>query len=466
MSMFGAWSSRGHSATFIARAILAAALVVVVAGTLPAADAARLAPATGAISVSVSPMTEISGACTGGSAEVEEATAAPHYVYAEWIGCGGIGFARSVNGGKTWSKAFRVPGSAGFSWDPAIAIAPDGTIYAAYMIRTTVGKSFYMSPQVTVSHNHGVSFTAVYKDIPPVKNNWGDRDFIAVGPNGHVYLTWDYGPSAAEVKLLCDPSGSCAYSNGDFNAVVQTSVNGGKTWGPITHLEPGFPIGGGYGAPLVVRPGGGLDVLYIGHPTDPGTLAVHPGWEYFTSSKDTVHWPAHPLKLWPGNGTLSLPEWWIDGDIGIDNGGNLYVTWDTQTKAGDIGWLTWSADNGKTWSRPLRVPSLAERADTDNAPHIVQVIGAGNGKAYVAWQTSAPKQGYATYLRPFSIGIRGGWLGPAVQVSSSYGKASIWPGDTFGIALQPGNQVSLTWGSATGTSKVSQIYASIVTYRP
>jgi hypothetical protein len=87
--------------------------------------------------------------------------------------------------------------------------------------------------------------------------------------------------------------------------------------------------------------------------------------------------------------------------------------------------------------------------------------GGQAGLAYVAWQTSAPAPGYATYLRPFSI--QRGWLGPAIKVSGAYGNPAIWPGDTFGIALLPGGGISLTWGSAVGTSKHSAIYSSVVT---
>jgi hypothetical protein len=155
-------------------------------------------------------------------------------------------------------------------------------------------------------------------------------------------------------------------------------------------------------------------------------------------------------------GSLSVPEWWIDGDISADAAGNLYATWDTQTARGDIGWLTYSQDGGRTWSAPLRVTP-----DTDLAPHIVESAGGRAGVAYVAWQTSAPAPGYATYLRPFSI--QRGWLGSAIKVSGAYGNPAVWPGDTFGIALLPGGRISLTWGSALGTSKVSAIYSSVLT---
>lgn len=401
-------------------------------------------------------MTNISAGCAGGSSEVEEAFAPPGYVYAEWIGCGGIGFARSTDSGRHFEGAMVVPGSVGASWDPAITVAGDGTVYAAFMHASGQGSAQSMYPVVAVSRDHGVTFAQVHDDLPPAPGNWGDRDFIAAGPGDRLFLTWDYGPSGADVKTLCAKGGSCAFASGDFNAVIQASSNGGATWGPITHLEPGFPLGGGYGAPLVVRPDGRVDVLYMAHPTDPGTEAVQPGYEYFTSSADGVRWPATPGKLWPGQGTLSVPEWWIDGDISTDAAGDLYVTWDTQTAAGDIGWLTYSEDGGRTWSAPLRVTP-----DTDSAPHIVESAGGGPGIAYIAWQTSAPARGYATYLRPFSI--RHGWLGPAIKVSTAYGNATIWPGDTFGISVLPGGSISLTWGSAVGTSKNSAIYASVVT---
>ena len=75
----------------------------------------------------------------------------------------------------------------------------------------------------------------------------------------------------------------------------------------------------------------------------------------------------------------------------------------------------------------------------------MESAGAGPGIADIAWQADNSPQGYATYLRPFSI--RHGWLAPVTQVSSQYGNPAIWPGDTFGIsgaaaagtALAPGN---------------------------
>jgi len=396
-----------------------------------------------------SQIVNISGACAGQNAEVEEATASP-YVYQVWIGCGGIGFARSTDSGATYSSAVELPGSGG-AWDPAIAVGPTGIVYAAYML--SAGGFDY--PVVSASFNQGATFTQTTALRPSTSGNWGDRVFIAVAPDGTVYVTWDYGPSAATVKELCSSGGSCAFSAGELNSVIQKSTDGGMTFGPITPMGPGYPTMGGYSAPLLVDAGGRIDALYWGHQTDPGTYALHPGYEYFTSSVDGTTWPSTTTQLHPEVGSIALPTWWIDGDLAIDAGGTLYATWDTQTAGGDIGYLSSSADGGASWSTPVRVTP-----DTDNAMHLVQVTGGPAGTAYVAWQTNAPSQGYATYLQIYTTA--GGLVSSPAQISTAYGNPNVWPGDTFGLATLPGNQIALSWGSANGTSGTSEVYATVV----
>jgi len=420
------------------------------------ADAAASTRPHVSTAASVSPVVEVSQGCAGRNAEVETAAAAPGYVYDLWIGCRGIGFARSTDGGLHFGKPVTAPGSPGASWDPSLAVAPDGTVYIAFMHQA----NGHMYPVVDASADHGVTFPQVSPLRPAKSGNWGDRDFIAVSQTGTVYVTWDYGPSASLVTFLCAPNGSCAFKTGDVNTVIQRSTDGGKTWGPIIPVSPGFPRGGGYSAPVLVEPGGRVDLLSWGHAVSaPPTYALHPGHEFFASSANGTTWPAHLTEVGGTAGSIALPTWWIDGDLGRDQGGTLYATWDTQTAAGDIGWLSYSTDDGTSWSAPARVTP-----DTDKAVHIVQVLGGAAGVAYVAWQTDAPAGGYATYLRPYAPGK--GWTGPLVNVSSKFGNRKIWPGDTFGIAALPGGpatRLALSWGSAVGASPNSEIYAAVVT---
>src|SRR3954447_22936260 len=434
--------------------------VAAVAVLTSSAGAAYAAPGA---TYGISPISDISGSCSGQNAEVEQAADTRlGYLYETWMGCRGIAFARSTDGGASFSAPISVPGSVGSNvnaWDPAGTVAPNGTVYAAFMVAK--GSQYY--PVVAASFDHGATFPQVTYVVPPDAKNWGDRDFIAVGPDGTVYLTWDYGPERTSVTYLCDAAGSCAFATGDLNVVLQKSTDGGKTFGPMSHISPGFPASGGDSAPLVVEPSGRIDVLYQGYQiTDTTTYKMNPAYSYFTSSSDQGASWSKPIRVGPEGGTMSLSEWWIDGDIGIDAGGNLYATWDTQGtnsdgSANDAGWLSFSTDGGAHWSAPVQAP-----ADRLRVPHIMQVAGGGSGIAYVAWLSNSDPRGYGEYLRTFST--TRGWLSAPVRVSSEFGDPAIWPGDTSGISTLSPNQVVLSWGSATpSTAKKSDIFSAVAT---
>ena len=260
----------------------------------------------------------------------------------------------------------------------------------------------------------------------------------------------------------CATSGSCAFATGDLNVVIQKSTDHGATWSAQSHISPGFPASGGDSAPLVIEPNGRIDVLYQGYQiTNTSTYTMNPAYSYFTASADQGQTWSAPVRVGASGGTMSLAEWWIDGAIGIDSGGNLYATWDTQGtnpdgSANDVGWLSFSTDHGQTWSAPLQAP-----ADRLDVPHIMEVAGGGPGIAFVGWLSDSNPQGYAQYLRTFSI--TRGWLSDPAQVSTEFGDPSVWPGDTFGISTLSTSQVVLSWGSATPSSgKKSDIFGARV----
>lgn len=432
-----------------------------IAAAAAAALSAIGAQAAAGVTYTVGVTANLTSRCAGQNAEVEQAVdPSLGYVYEEWMGCSGIAFARSVDGGTTFTNPVVVPGSVGSqlnSWDPALAVAPDGTVYAAFM----VAHASQWYPVVATSLDHGATFKYVTSLTPPDAKNWGDRDFIAVGPDGTVYVTYDYGPERTSVTFICATSGSCAFSTGDLNVVIQSSGDHARNFGPMSYVSPGFPASGGDSGPMVVEPSGKIDILYQGYQiTNTTTYTMNPAYSYFTSSTDGGATWTTPVKVGAQGGTMSLSEWWIDGDIARDAGGNLYASWDTQgTNAdgtpNDVGWISFSTDGGKHWSAAIQAPT-----DRLNVPHIMEVAGGAAGIAYVGWLSNSDSRGYALYLRAFSI--TRGWLSDPLQIQQ-FGDPNVWPGDTFGISTLSPTQVVLSWGSAVATvSKKSDIWATTV----
>jgi hypothetical protein len=436
-------------------AVVLAALSATVALGTGTALSAGLAGATSPVSVGA--VNEVSAPCSGANAEVEQAVdpTSPGYVYEAWRGCAGIGFSSSSNAGATFSAAVTLPASTAAQGDPVVAVAPGGAVYVAFMV--TGGSESY--PVVDASFDHGQSFPQSTALTAPRQNNWGDSPNIAVGPDGTVYVTWDYGPKASSVVEHCTSGGSCSFLKGDLNVVVQKSTDDGKTFGPMVDISPGFPWSGADNAPIVVDGSGRLDVAYQDYPTNPTTHTLGRGINYFVSSSDGGATWSSPVAIGGLAGTMSLVEWWNEPSIGIDAAGNLYAAWDTQPKGphqtADTGWLSYSQNGGSSWSTPVQAPS-----DTRQVPHIMEVVGTAAGKADVAWLSDSNPLGYAVYLRPFSVAQ--GWLSAPVQISTTYGAKTIWPGDTFGLSdLDPGHLVT-SWGSGISSSAGSVVYAAQV----
>ena len=176
----------------------------------------------------------------------------------------GTGWAyTSFDGGVTWRNV-QVPGltaetggqgqftkvdSAG---DPAMSIAPDGTVYYANIVfsRTTPASGV----AVSVSHDGGLTWDRPNM-VTWVKagNFFNDKEFIAAGPNGKVVVTW--------TKYYQGPHGA-SYLQSPI--VMANSTDGGHTWTnqgrPVS--DPSHPFDSG-SMPLY-GPDGALYVAYEG----------------------------------------------------------------------------------------------------------------------------------------------------------------------------------------------------------
>lgn len=379
----------------------------------------------------------LSRTCAGsrvGNAEVTQAVDATRgYVYEAWISCNGAAFARSVDGGRHFGAPITLPGSTpegtvGLSDGPAIAVAPDGTVYVTFaMLDGNLPEPNRMYAMVDVSVDHGGSFPQKRALTPPGYRNFADRPYIAVDAHGAAYVTWDYAPHASSLTLAADASGSGYFKAGDLNLVVQKSTDQGRSWSPIQYVAKGSDIG-----KIIAEPDGRLDILYEGHHESPdGRYLLSPGQEYFTSSTDGGRTWSQPVEVGAQAGSIALDAWWIDSALAVDSAGNLYASWDTQVGGRDESWLSQSTDRGSHWSAPVRVTD-----DTPKRAHILDLAGGWPGVVYVAWLTGGYGSPYAEYLRPYSITF--GWLSAPIRVSDVGGTPTAWPGDTIGVSVLPG----------------------------
>jgi hypothetical protein len=247
----------------------------------------------------------VSWSVAGSSAEAQEAVdPVTHDLYATWMSSGWIWFARSNDSGSSFSRAQIVAGSQSFSnatvfaqsWDPAIATSVNGTVYVAF-INANTSVNNLGSPVIAVSYDHGRTFAFSTQVYVPRPTGASDRPFVAVGPNGSVYLTWDDAPRLGLVQFLCSGNDSCSFAAGDLNTVFSRSLDGGHTWSRIVSLSPNFPDGGAWTAPILVEPTGRIDVLYGAYHTASGVPTLSHGREFFTTSNDSGSTWSRPVLV-------------------------------------------------------------------------------------------------------------------------------------------------------------------------
>ncbi len=424
---------------------------------LPPEERAAPSPANLAAN-STLPNALVDAACaSGGNAEVESAfDPSAGVLYDTWIGCGGIGFARSLDHGFSFQTAMAVLGSTnGSSWDPSIAVAPNGTVYVGYMFQNGSG----IMPRVAWSYDRGSSFNGSSTAFLPNAQEFGDRDFLAVAPNGTLYLTWDYSPNSSLDQIRCATGGSCYFIAGDYNIVVVRSSDGGRNWSDPVPVSSGYPDGGAPCGPLLVEPSGAVDVLYEGYQVtivNPASHLLGAGLNYFARSVDGGRTFSTPRAI--SNLTFPTTSWWIDGAIARDASGTLYATFDAQNGTNDTAYVALSQDLGTTWSAPIPL-----NPDVDSAPHIMaEAAGGGNGTAYLAWMSNNSTSGWSVFEAVLS-GNGTVLSGPTV-LSDQFGTDGYWVGDTIGVSYLGRGEVAVSWTYAVtlNGTLASQIFSATV----
>ncbi len=203
-----------------------------------------------------------------------------------------IKLVKGTNGGKSWSAPVAVSPTVVRQFGPGagskrvlqgsnVAVAPDGTVYVAYLDTLDDGEMRGLAEiKVVRSDDGGRTWSrpvtaAVFNEIPFAPRNanfryWGSAfPQMAVGPNGEVYVVFVGKPLE---KPLDD---------GDVYFV--RSLDGGKTWSRPVRLNDDETNRLQFFPAIAVDPKGTIHVIWGDMRDDPSEIRYH---IYYTRSED------------------------------------------------------------------------------------------------------------------------------------------------------------------------------------
>ena len=278
--------------------------------------------------------------------------------------------------------------------DPVLTFAPDGTLYySALVYNFSVSNQTPSGVAVAVSRDGGSTWTApVMVHYESSNNFFNDKQWIAAGQNGTVYVTWTLFKSNHPKGYLSS------------NIVISTSHDHGLTWSsPAPVSDAAHTVD--QGSSTAVAPNGTLYVAYLSRQANDATkhqivlARSTDGGRTFTNKElarvynDNAN--CYPLNLAQGRFTLSFEQFRLNNfpSLAIDQtSGQLAIVWaDDQGNAGCGGsnsTFTGVTNNqvkiitsaeGTHWSQPKTI--------THGADKVFPAVAMNAGKTVVGFYT-------------------------------------------------------------------------------
>lgn len=264
-------------------------------------------------------------------------------------------FARSTDGGRTFSKPVRVnstPGEVrGVNGNkPRVIIDSKGVIHIAWVAANQTPKAFGLDIRYTHSSNNGRTFLPArtvnvhQTPLDPVTGMGNTHAFVGMTltPKGALHFFW------IDTRYMKDAKGSAAL-------VTTTTTDGGKTFTKEREL---FDTG--------ICGCCQIDALTA---TD-GTMYLSWRYVYENNARETVVMRSTDTgKTWEKPVRLSPKDWIIEGcphkpsALALDKDGRLFVTWYTEAEKPRGVYFAMTEDKGKTFSAPLLLHPDAKLSD-------------------------------------------------------------------------------------------------------
>jgi hypothetical protein len=269
-------------------------------------------------------------------------------------GSADIGYATSVDSGKTWQYGYMPDmtinykgGKFGATADPAVAYDAKHKIWLISSL-----------PLVGLNDNAGtIGDVGISRSTDGI--HWGDLILVDnTALDDKNWTTCDNTPTSPYYGN-CYTEWDQAYGSGDV--LMSVSSDGGKTW---SAGQPSADHAGGLGGEPVVQPNGTVVVPFQGG-----------GIDAFTSTNGGTSWGRSVV--------IANIDDHDDGDIrnfdlpsaNIDGAGNVYVAWsDCRFRSGcaDNDIVYSSSANGTTWGPVTRIPIDSITSGVD---HLLPGIG-------------------------------------------------------------------------------------------
>ncbi|HXQ49235.1 MAG TPA: fibronectin type III domain-containing protein, partial [Thermoplasmata archaeon] len=375
---------------------------------------------------------EVSLACSNVSnSGVQQAyDPAGNDLYEVWSGCGGVGFARSVDGGTSFQNASTLVDC---GTQPSVAVAPNRTVYVAFVSNCSGGPS----PYVLSSSDEGVSFSSPVRVLPDGTVGSVSVDRLSVGPNGTLELLWIASTNASLGGSTCPPY-VCAPGQSQFAPFMSYSFDGGQHWTANASVPMSDPTADVLSASMVITPGGTTDILLEEFAMPAGPAPLGTGLLFLTSASvgSTNYSPPRLVSGVP----VPAPEGAPDGSLGLDASGTLYAAFDSDQTGPDSVYLAWSSGApGAGWGSTILNRSIAQ-----SSRDLVGVAGGGVGLAHVAW-LSNDSTGADWETWGETLWANGSDASGPFAVSSTFGRPAVPIQALPSLADLSGGRTAVAW---------------------
>lgn len=315
----------------------------------------------------------------------------------------------SVDGAKTFTNVV-LPGrtaatggkgvfsKVGSCGDPALAFGPDGTLYYAGLDCNFKSGSTASGLAVSASHDGGLTWgPPVMVTFTDPNQLFNDKEWITVGPDGSIYVTWTRFKSNGALKAFAGSP-----------IVISVSRDGGKTWSGLNKVSDGsHPFN--QGSQPLVAPDGTVYVAYEGATPSTGYFGdaiilarSTDGGKTFTNTelaRAFDDYNCYPINVAQSRQTLSGEQFRINSypSFAIDpSSGAMAITWADDQANTSCGYekggsfvgptsnqvkLITSSD-GIQWSSPSVITTGA-------ADKVYPAVGFNSGRTIVTYYTRA-----------------------------------------------------------------------------